>query len=64
MPGAKQYRYHPLYRAARDKSKFRRMLEFSEILPDIRERVERDLRAGDLTGGRSSPPWCACWTRR
>jgi len=30
----------PLYRAARDKSKFRRMLEFSEILPEIRERVE------------------------
>jgi DNA topoisomerase I len=47
--GRKQYRYHPLYRAARDKSKFRRMLEFSEILPDIRERVERDLRARDLT---------------
>jgi DNA topoisomerase I len=47
--GRKQYRYHPLYRAERDKSKFRRMLEFSEILPDIRERVERDLRAGDLT---------------
>src|SRR5712664_1385624 len=47
--GRKQYRYHPLYRAARDKSKFRRMLEFSEILPEIRERVERDLRAGDLT---------------
>src|SRR5262249_45803586 len=47
--GRKQYRYHPLYRAARDKSKFRRMLEFSEILPDIRERVERDLRAQDLS---------------
>ena len=25
------------------------MLEFSEILPDVRERVERDLRAGDLS---------------
>ena len=47
--GRKQYRYHPLYRDTRDKSKFRRMLEFSEILPDIRERVERDLRARDLT---------------
>src|SRR5437763_7152829 len=47
--GRKQYRYHPWYRDARDKSKFRRMLEFSEILPDIRERVERDLRAPDLT---------------
>ena len=47
--GRKQYRYHPLYREARDQSKFRRMLEFSEILPEIRERVERDLRARDLT---------------
>jgi DNA topoisomerase-1 len=41
----KQYRYHPSYRAARDLSKFRRMLEFSEILPVLRERVERDLRS-------------------
>jgi len=47
--GRKQYRYHPAYRETRDKSKFRRMLEFSEILPEIRERVERDLRARDLT---------------
>ncbi|MCR4304319.1 MAG: DNA topoisomerase IB [Gallionella sp.] len=47
--GRKQYRYHPSYREARDQSKFRRMLEFSEILPALRERVERDLRAGDLT---------------
>ena len=47
--GRKQYRYHPRYREARDKSKFRRMLEFSEILPDVRERVERDLRAHDLS---------------
>lgn len=47
--GRKQYRYHPSYRATRDQSKFRRMLEFSEILPKLRERVERDLRAGELT---------------
>ena len=47
--GRKQYRYHARYREARDRSKFRRMLEFSEILPDIRDRVERDLRARDLT---------------
>src|SRR5438105_4776390 len=47
--GRKQYRYHSLYREARDRSKFRRMLEFSGILPAIRERVERDLRAGDLS---------------
>jgi DNA topoisomerase-1 len=47
--GRKQYRYHPSYREMRDRSKFRRMLEFSEVLPILRERVERDLRADDLT---------------
>jgi DNA topoisomerase-1 len=47
--GRKQYRYHPHYRDARDQSKFRRMLEFSEVLPLLRERLERDLRGDDLT---------------
>jgi DNA topoisomerase-1 len=47
--GRKQYRYHTSYREVRDQSKFRRMLEFSEILPALRERVERDLRAGELS---------------
>ncbi|MFN8654211.1 MAG: hypothetical protein U0133_20100 [Gemmatimonadales bacterium] len=47
--GRKQYRYHPAYRSARDSSKFRRILEFSELLPLIRERIERDLNARDLT---------------
>lgn len=47
--GRKQYRYHPSYREARDQSKFRHMLEFSEVLPTLREQVERDLRAGDLS---------------
>src|SRR5918996_5933074 len=47
--GRKQYRYHARYREARDQSKFRRMLEFSEILPHLRERIERDLRAEDLS---------------
>ena len=46
--GRKQYRYHPDYREARDRSKFRRMLEFSEVLPRLRERLERDLRSRDL----------------
>jgi DNA topoisomerase-1 len=47
--GRKQYRYHNLYRDARDKSKFRRMLELSEVLPAVRERTERDLGAPDLS---------------
>jgi len=46
--GRKQYRYHPDYREARDRSKFQRMLEFSEVLPRLRERIERDLRSRDL----------------
>jgi DNA topoisomerase I len=46
--GRKQYRYHPDYREARDHLKFRRMLEFSEVLPRLRERIERDLRSRDL----------------
>lgn len=47
--GRKQYRYHNLYREARDHSKFRRMLEFSEVLPAIRARVERDLGGPELS---------------
>lgn len=47
--GRKQYRYHAQYREARDQSKFRRMLEFSEVLPRLRERIERDLRSDDLS---------------
>lgn len=47
--GRKQYHYHPLYRAARDQSKFSHMFKFSEILPALRMRVERDLRAGEQT---------------
>jgi DNA topoisomerase I len=47
--GRKQYRYHNRYREARDHSKFRRMLEFSEVLPAIRGRVERDLGGPELS---------------
>jgi DNA topoisomerase-1 len=46
--GRKQYRYHPAYREQRDHSKFQHMLEFSEVLPRLRERMERDLRSVDL----------------
>ena len=47
--GRKQYRYHAQYREVRDQSKFSRMLEFSQALPILRERLERDLGAADLT---------------
>jgi DNA topoisomerase-1 len=41
--GRKQYRYHPRWRAVRDETKFGRMVAFSEALPRMRKRVERDL---------------------
>jgi DNA topoisomerase-1 len=41
--GRKQYRYHPRWRAARDETKFDRMLAFGRALPAIRDAVARDL---------------------
>ncbi|HET6779442.1 MAG TPA: DNA topoisomerase IB [Gemmatimonadales bacterium] len=41
--GRKQYRYHPKWREVRDETKFGRMLAFSEVLPKIRTRLDRDL---------------------
>ncbi|HCN51855.1 MAG TPA: DNA topoisomerase I [Chryseobacterium sp.] len=39
----KQYRYHPLWNALRNHTKFYRMLQFGYALPDIRLQVEQDL---------------------
>jgi DNA topoisomerase-1 len=47
--GRKQYRYHPRWREVRDETKFGRMLAFSEVLPEIRKRVDRDLRGAGLS---------------
>jgi DNA topoisomerase I len=49
LRGRKQYRYHPRYREVRDDTKFSRMLEFSEVLPSIRHRVEQDISAPTLS---------------
>ena len=46
--GRKQYRYHPKYRAIRDETKFGRILEFSDLLPALRDRVEQDLQVSGL----------------
>ena len=46
--GRKQYRYHPQWRVHRDGTKFDRMLEFGRVLPRIRRRVSKDLRARGL----------------
>ena len=41
--GRKQYRYHPSFREQRDETKFERMMALSDVLPRLRERVERDI---------------------
>jgi DNA topoisomerase I len=46
--GRKQYRYHPKWREVRDETKFGRMLAFSQALPKIRARIERDLGLAGL----------------
>ncbi|MEM8557513.1 MAG: DNA topoisomerase IB [Bacteroidota bacterium] len=45
--GRKQYRYHPDWIAARQETKFNRLIPFGEALPGLRARVDDDLgRAG------------------
>ena len=44
--GRRQYRYHDLWRAERDKAKHDRVLDFGRALPKVRTVVERHL-AGD-----------------
>jgi DNA topoisomerase-1 len=41
--GRKQYLYHPEWRAARDETKFDRMVAFGSALPRVRAAVTRDL---------------------
>ena len=47
--GRKQYRYHPDYRALCETAKFHRILDLGEALPELRERVEKDMRARKLS---------------
>jgi DNA topoisomerase-1 len=47
--GRKQYRYHPGWRAARDETKFARMAAFGRALPEIRRRVDHDLKRSALS---------------
>ncbi|MET0553191.1 MAG: DNA topoisomerase IB [Vicinamibacteria bacterium] len=47
--GRKQYRYHPRWRAARDETKYQRLMAFARLLPRIRARVDRDLARDGLT---------------
>ncbi|MGI8403606.1 MAG: DNA topoisomerase IB [Thermomicrobiales bacterium] len=46
--GRKQYRYHEKWREVRDESKYERMLAFGQALPEIRDRIDRDMRQQGL----------------
>jgi DNA topoisomerase-1 len=46
--GRKQYRYHPKWRAARDSTKYSRMIDFGRALPVIRRQTDADLRRDGL----------------
>jgi DNA topoisomerase I len=47
--GRRQYRYHPRYRAVRDRAKFSRMLAFGAVMALIRRRVEQELKRPGLS---------------
>jgi DNA topoisomerase-1 len=46
--GRRQYRYHADWHAERGIAKFERLVDFADCLPDLRERVEQDLRSRGL----------------
>ena len=46
--GRKQYRYHPDFRAARETSKFERIMAFANALPGIRTRIDAHMRKRGL----------------
>jgi DNA topoisomerase IB len=47
--GRKQYLYHQQWRERQDRKKFDSMVRFAQALPDMRERVERDLAGDGIT---------------
>lgn len=47
--GRKQYRYHPEFRTQRESEKFDGCIEFGNLLPLVRKRVEDDLRGRTLS---------------
>ncbi|MFP3546924.1 DNA topoisomerase IB [Rhizobium sp. SIMBA_035] len=46
--GRRQYRYHADWHTERGKAKFERLVEFADRLPNLRERVDVDLRSHGL----------------
>ena len=50
--GRRQYIYHPSWIKKRSDKKYTRLLHFGEALPDLRNRVNNDLRAEDWSAER------------
>ncbi|MDQ4420439.1 DNA topoisomerase IB [Sphingobium sp. DEHP117] len=46
--GRKQYRYHARFREVRDSTKYEHMVDFARALPQIRDRIEADLKRRGL----------------
>src|SRR6266508_6454104 len=46
--GRKQYRYHERWREVRDENKFGRLADFAKALPQIRKRVDHDIKLPGL----------------
>jgi DNA topoisomerase-1 len=46
--GRKQYRYHAKWREVRDGNKYDKMISFAQALPQIRRRVQQDLKRAGL----------------
>jgi DNA topoisomerase I len=46
--GRKQYRYHPRWREVRDEAKYSKLLVFTHVLPQLRARMEEDLKQPGL----------------
>lgn len=43
VKGRKQYRYHPLWNALRNHTKFYRLHSFGKVLPSVRKKLDHDL---------------------
>lgn len=48
VKGRKQYRYHARWTESRDEVKYSNLVEFARALPDIRKRIDADLRKKGL----------------
>ncbi len=47
--GRKQYIYHPNWTAITNEKKFESLIEFGDVLPELRRTVQKHLRAAELT---------------